>query len=76
MYEQEEACRKMLLQQINQLKNQTKLEIEQRKLADDEIQQALTQYQMIIEKEVAKQRAQLVQSHLNPSKWRQSVILT
>jgi len=50
----------MLLSQINVLKNQCKLEIEQRKLADDEIQQALTQYQTIIEKEVAKQRAQLV----------------
>jgi hypothetical protein len=60
VYEQEEACRQMLLSQINVLKNQCKLEIEQRKLADDEIQQALTQYQTIIEKEVAKQRAQLV----------------
>lgn len=37
VYEQEEACRKMLLQQVNTLKHQCKQEMEQRKLADEEI---------------------------------------
>jgi hypothetical protein len=50
----------MMLMQINQLKTQCRVEIEQRKQADDEIQAALTHYQQIIEHEVAKQRAALV----------------
>lgn len=62
LYEREEATKQMLLQSINQVKNDTKLEIEQRKSADDEILASLNQYQAIIEKEVTRQRAEVVKS--------------
>jgi len=62
LYEREEATKQMLLQSINQVKNETKLEIEQRKNADDEILASLNQYQAIIEKEVTRQRAEVVKN--------------
>ena len=62
LYEREEATKQMLLQSINQVKNDTKLENEQRKSADDEILASLNQYQAIIEKEVTRQRAEVVKS--------------
>ena len=50
----------MLLGQVNQLKNSCKMEIDSRKVADLEIAASLEQYQTIIEKEVTKQRAEVV----------------
>lgn len=65
VYEKECATKKMLLAQVNQLKNQCKMEIDSRRIADDEIAASLGQYQAIIEKEVAKQRAEVVRQQKN-----------
>ena len=59
IYEKETATKKMLLNQVNDLKMSCKLEIDSRRTADEEIAQALSQYERIIETEVIKKRAEV-----------------
>ena len=66
IYEKEEATKKMLLAQVNHLKGAIKVEIEARRTADEEILASLTQYQSIIEKEVTKQRSEVVRKKKGP----------
>ena len=56
----------MLLAQVNHLKGAIKVEIEARRTADEEILASLTQYQSIIEKEVTKQRSEVVRKKKGP----------
>ena len=48
IYQKEEATRKLLLSQINFLKQRVKVEIESRKTTDEDIQQALNKYKELI----------------------------
>ena len=59
IYEREESVRKILIKQINQLKDQLKLEMQNRQMADREIQEALNKYQFIIQEQVEKQRNEI-----------------
>ena len=59
MYKRDESVRKILTSQVNVLKDQLKLEIQNRQSADRDIQDALDKYQEIIQKQVDKQRSQI-----------------
>lgn len=48
IYQKEEATRKLLLSQINFLKQRVKVEIESRKTTDEDIQAALNKYKELI----------------------------
>ena len=59
LIKKEESTRKLLLQQINVLKNHFKVEVNSREVADKEIGEALDTYQDIIEKQVIKHREEI-----------------
>ena len=54
--QKEEATRKLLLGQINYLKENIKLEIESRKKSDEDIQMALDKYKELIQTKILEKR--------------------
>ena len=48
VYQKQESTRKILLSQVNFLKDRLKLEIDSRKVADDDISKALEKYKQLI----------------------------
>lgn len=59
VYERDEGVRKILIDQVNTIKDQLKLEMQSRQQADKEIQEALEKYQLIIQEQVVFQRAEI-----------------
>lgn len=56
VYEKHEATRKLLLSQINYLKDRIKIEIESRRVSDDDIQHALDKYKELIASRIMQKR--------------------
>ena len=56
VYQKEEATRKILLGQVNFLKDRIKMEIESRKIADEDIQNALDKYKELIASKIMEHR--------------------
>lgn len=56
VYQKEEATRKLLIGQVNFLKERIKMEIESRKIADEDIQNALDKYKELIASKIMEQR--------------------
>jgi hypothetical protein len=52
VYQKEEATRKLLLNQVNFLKQRIKMEIDSRKMADEDIQNALDKYRELIQTKI------------------------
>eukprot|EP00347_Sterkiella_histriomuscorum_P021135 403335123 len=63
VYENQEKTRKILFQEINSLKNRCKLEVDSRKQADEDIQNALDKYQELIQREVETKRQEIRQKN-------------
>lgn len=56
VYQKEEATRKLLLSQVNFLKERIKMEICSRQIADEDIQKALDQYKGLIQETILHKR--------------------
>lgn len=56
VYQKQEATRKLLISQINFLKQRLKVEIESREKTDEDIQKALDKYKELIQEKILQKR--------------------